>query len=232
MSQSHEARAGLREVLPLLFVILPFGAIFGTYALQSGLTLGQTLGFGGLIYAGASQLVALQMMSHGAPLWSAVLAIFALNFRHVLYSASIGRHLTRFSAAQKALAFFLLVDPSFGAAEARVAKAPLTRTFYFTYAVALYATWVLSCWLGYEFGRLIRDPHDVALDFILPVYFLALVTDFRSRANFLPVAVISALASGILYATVGSPWHVTVGGLAGIAYAASVKPKQPKDVTP
>ena len=73
-------------------------------------------------------------------------------------------------------------------------------------------------------GSLIHDPRAVGLDFILPVYFLVLVSDFRKRANFLPVAAISALTAGILYATVGAPWHVTFGGLAGIAYAAAVKP--------
>ncbi len=205
--------------------MVPFGAVFGTLAFQAKLTLAETLGFGGLIYAGASQLAALQMIGQGAPVWAALLSIFALNFRHVLYSASIGRHLGRFSPTQKALAFFLLVDPTFGAAEARLERGPLTKSFYFGYAVPLYVCWVLSCWLGYASGRLVADPRAAALDFILPVYFLVLVTDFRARSNFLPVAAISALFAGALYATVGSPWHVTLGGLAGIAYAAARKPK-------
>ncbi|WP_152045924.1 AzlC family ABC transporter permease [Aureimonas psammosilenae] len=225
----HEARAGLREVIPVLAVIVPFGAVYGTVSVSSGLTLGQTLGFGGLVYAGASQLAAIQMIGLGSPLWAVLLSIFALNFRHVLYSASIGRHLTRFSWWQKALAFFLLVDPSFGAAEARAADKPLTKSFYFSFAIALYAGWVASSWIGYHFGKLVTNPHAVALDFILPVYFLALVTDFRKRANFRMVALVSAATAGLLYVVVGPPWHVTFGGLAGIAYAAIVTPNRAKD---
>ncbi|KAB0682109.1 AzlC family ABC transporter permease [Aureimonas leprariae] len=227
----HEARAGLREVLPIVVVIVPFGAVFGTIAFQAKLTLVQTLGFSAFLYAGASQLAAVQMVAIGAPLWVVLLSIVAVNFRHVLYSASIGRLLTRFSPLQKAAAFFLLVDPAFAAAEARAAEKTLTKTFYFIYAVILYVAWVLSCWLGYASGRLIEDPHALGLDFILPVYFLALVVDFRKRANFLPVAAISAATSAALYLTVGPPWHVTFGGLAGIAYAAIVDPKTPEPET-
>jgi predicted branched-subunit amino acid permease len=221
----HEARAGLREVLPILLVIAPFAMVFGTIAFQSELTIWQTLGFGGFIYAGASQLAALQMIGQGAPVWAALLSIFALNFRHVLYSASIGRHLTRFSPIEKALSFFLLVDPSFAAAESRAEKKPLTKSFYFAYSVPVYVVWVVFSGVGYASGNLIDDPHAAGLDFILPVYFLVFVLDFRKRPNFLPVAGISALTAGVLYATLGPPWHVTVGGLAGIAYAAAAKPK-------
>lgn len=229
----HEARAAMREVLPVVIVILPFGAVFGTVAFQAKLTLAETMGFGAFLYAGASQLAAVQMVAVGAPLWAVLLSIVAVNFRHVLYSASLGRTLTRFSAAQKAAAFFLLVDPTFGAAEARSATKTLTRSFYFTYATILYVAWILSCWLGYISGRLVENPSAFGFDFILPVYFLALVTDFRNRANFFPVAAISALTSGLLYVTVGSPWHVTFGGLAGIAYAAIVDPRAPKgELTP
>jgi predicted branched-subunit amino acid permease len=231
LSSLHEARAGLREAVPIVIVIVPFGAVFGTVAFQAKLTLAETIGFSAFLYAGASQLAAVQMVAIGAPLWAVLLSIVAVNFRHVLYSASLGRVLTRFSVAQKAAAFYLLVDPVFGAAEARAATKPLTRSFYFVYAVTLYVAWLLSCWLGYVFGRLIDDPHALGLDFILPVYFLALVTDFRKRAKFFAVAAISALTSCLLYVTVGPPWHVTFGGLAGIAYAALADPKAGKSET-
>ena len=45
---------------------------------------------------------------------------------------------------------------------------------------------------------------------------------FRKRPLWLPVVVVSAVASIIAYKTVGSPWHVTIGAIAGIAVAAIV----------
>lgn len=226
MSRSNRAEvlAALRALAPILLAVLPFGMVYGAVAIGSGISLAAAMGLTASVYAGASQLAALQLLGVGAPLWSVLLTVAALNFRHVLYSAAIARHLKRFSGLEKALAFFFLVDPMFGAAESRSERQPLTRTFYFTYALALYCGWVLSSLVGALFGALIEDPKVYGLDFILPVYFLALLMTFRARDQFYPVALAAAVVSIVVYLTVGAPWHVTAGGLAGIAVAALRKP--------
>lgn len=219
MIQVSEARAGLRQVLPVLVAVLPFGMVYGAIAVDAGLTVFQAVGFSATVYGGASQFVAIEMIGLGSPVLVVALSVFALNFRHVLYSASIGRRLTRFSPLQKAAAFFLLTDPTFAEAEARAARGPLTKSFYFAYNLALYAAWLLSTLIGALFGGLIENPEAFALDFILPVYFLTLLMGFRARAAFYPVVMASAAAAIASYLTLGPPWHVTVGALGGILYA-------------
>jgi len=49
-----------------------------------------------------------------------------------------------------------------------------------------------------------------------------MVMGFRGRANWLPVVAASAVASVAAYHFVGSPWHVSLGGLAGVAVAAII----------
>ena len=220
MTATNELRHAARDAAPLLIALVPFGAIFGAFAIDAGLTVAQALGFSAFVYAGASQLLALELIGLGAPLWSILLAVVALNFRHVLYSASIGRHLDRFGGREKSAAFFLLVDPLFAAAEARVAKSPLTKRYYFLYGLVLYSGWVGSTALGALFGGLVGDQRALGLDLVLPVYFLAQTMAFRQRGGFFMVAAIAALVSMIVYVTLGSPWHVTLGGAAGIAFAA------------
>ncbi|KQT50894.1 branched-chain amino acid ABC transporter permease [Aureimonas sp. Leaf454] len=230
MTASSEARAALREILPVLVVTVPFGAVYGTVAAGQGLTIAETLGLSATIFAGASQLAAIQMIGLGSPLWVVIVSVFALNFRHVLYSASIGRHLQRFSPVEKALAFFLLTDPSFGSAEARAAERPLTKTFYFTYNIILYVTWLGASAIGAIFGGLIEDPHAAGLDFVLPIYFLTLLMAFRTRANFLPIVLASGIASALIYVTLGAPWHITLGAFGGILYAV-LKPTPAGEAT-
>lgn len=215
-----EIKAALRALLPVLLAVIPFGMVYGAVAAGHGLSLLEIMGLTIAVYAGASQLAALQMASLGAPLWSVLLTVVALNFRHVLYSASISRHLDRFTGPQKAASFFFLADPTFGAAEVRAERHPLSPVFYFAYGVSLYVGWVLASLVGALFGALIDDPKTYGIDFILPVYFLALVMTFRTRAMFYPVALTAAVASTLTYLTIGPPWHVTIGGLAGIAVAA------------
>jgi 4-azaleucine resistance transporter AzlC len=221
-----EIRAALRQLLPVMLAVLPFGMVYGAVAVAEGLSFWQAMGFSITVYAGASQLAALQMMGVGAPIWSVLLTVVALNFRHVLYSASVGRHLQRFNPLEKAGAFFLLTDPMFGAAEARVLQQPLTKTFYFAYGVLLYLVWIGSTLIGAVFGSMIGDSERYGLDFVLPVYFLALLMTFRARRAFYMVALSSAAVSLAVYATLGPPWHVTIGGLAGIAVAAIAPPKR------
>lgn len=225
-AQQGEVAAALSEVLPVLIAIVPFGMVFGALAIDAGLTAFQAMGFSAAIYAGASQLVILQLVALGTPLWSILVAVVALNFRHVLYSASLGRKLGRFNTGEKAFAFYLLVDPTFAAAEERAAHRTLTKRFYFTYAAVLYVVWLASTYGGIVFGKLIGDQRAIGLDVLLPIYFLALTLGFRRRDGFLTVLAVSAITSVAVYLTLGSPWHVTLGGLAGILAAVLRAPSE------
>ncbi|MDY8109620.1 AzlC family ABC transporter permease [Fulvimarina sp. 2208YS6-2-32] len=215
-----EMATAFKDVFPVLLAIVPFGMVYGTVAAGDGLDMLQIVGFSASVFAGASQLAALQLIGIGAPVWSVLLTVLALNFRHILYSASVGRHIRHFPNAAKGLAFFFLVDPTFGAAEARAARVELTKRYYFVYGVSLYVCWLASSILGGVFGSFIEDPAVYGIDFVLPVYFLALVMTFRTRRTFWPVASASAIASIAIYWTVGPPWHVTFGALAGVGVAA------------
>ena len=67
---------------------------------------------------------------------------------------------------------------------------------------------------------------------LLPVYFLGIVIGFRKRDNFLPVVAVSAVASIVAYRYVGSPWHVSIGALAGVALAALLPPVKSEPRSP
>lgn len=74
---------------------------------------------------------------------------------------------------------------------------------------------------------MIGDPKAIGLDVLLPIYFLGLVMSFRTRDRFLPIVAVSAVASVAAMHFVGSPWHVSIGALAGIVLAACLPPKRP-----
>jgi predicted branched-subunit amino acid permease len=211
---------GIRDALPIVFAVAPFAAVFGAIALENGLSFGELLLTSMSIYAGASQFVMLDLLGQGVPAWSIVLTVFAVNFRHVLYSAAVGRHLSKFTTLQKMLAFFVLVDPQYAAAERRAGRDGLRPAYYFSFAAAIYVVWITSNCLGAAFGSLIEDPAAFGLDVILPVYFAGLVAGFHTRRGFGVILVISAAASTLAFHTIGSPWHITIGGLCGLAAAA------------
>ena len=151
-----------------------------------------------------------------------LLAVFAVNFRHVLYSASIGRYMRHFSFFQRYFGFFLLSDPTFGACEQRAERRKLTPAYYFGYGFPLYPLWLLSTATGGWVGNLIEDPQALGMDMLLSLYFLSLLIGFRSRPNWLTVVLASGIASVVIFKTIGSPWHITVGALVGIVVAAMI----------
>lgn len=219
-SWRREALAGARDATPVLLALLPIAMLFGAVARGAGLSFAELMFASASIYAVASQYVMVDLLGQGVPLWSVVLAVFAVNFRHLLYSAAIGRHLQQFSTAQKVLAFFLLVDPQYAASEARAQGLGLRPSYYFAYAAMVYGPWLSANAVGASFGSLIAQPEALALDFILPLYFAGLVAGFHRRPQFALVLGCSVTAAGATYLALGSPSHITVGALCGIAAAA------------
>ena len=216
----REAGDGIRDVTPLLIAVLPFGGVFGALAAEQGLSFFEIMLASATIFAGASQYAMIDLMGQNVPAWSIVLAVFAINFRHVLYSASLGRFWGNFSPLQKGLGFFLLVDLSFASAESRAMKRQLTPAYYFTYGVVLYGFWMVSNYLGALFGKLIAHPEAFGFDFVLPLYFVAMLAGFHRRPNFAPVLIISVVTSLAAFFTIGSPWHISIGGVMGLLLAA------------
>ncbi|MDJ0613522.1 MAG: AzlC family ABC transporter permease [Rhizobiaceae bacterium] len=212
-----------------MFAVAFFGMLFGATGVNNGLTFWQTLGSSAAVFAGASQFVFLELYNQQVPVWLVLLTVFAVNFRHFLYSASVGRHLDQFNWVQKYFGFFFLSDPAFAASEQKAEQGKLTPAYYFGYASSLYPVWLIVTALGAYMGNLITDPNALGMDMLLSIYFLALLMGFRSRPNWLTVVLASAVVSAIVYKWLGAPWHITLGALAGIVLAAAIGKPTPSE---
>ncbi len=194
--------------------------LFGALAIAEGFTPFQTMLATVTIFAGASQYLMLEMLAQHVGAVAIVLAVLAVNFRHILYSAALGRRMGSFTAWQKAVAFALMVDPAFAAAEQRARSGGLKAAWYFGYAGLVYVLWLVANITGFIFGGLIEEPSRFGLDFILPLYFLGIVTGFRRSTGFLPVVGASIAGLLLIHATIGAPYHIFGGALFGLALAA------------
>ncbi|MBZ9698169.1 AzlC family ABC transporter permease [Mesorhizobium sp. CO1-1-9] len=216
---------GVRLSMPVVVAAAPFGLLFGAIAVDNGFSVFEAFLMSALIFGGASQMVGIELFGQHVAPWLIVLSIFAVNFRHVLYSAGIGQRIAHWSGVQQALGFFILTDPQFAVAEARAQSGQTVGfAWYLGLGLPVYVFWTIESALGALFGKLIPDPHALGIDFLLPIYFLGLVMGFRKRPLWLPVVVASACASIIAYKTVGSPWHVSIGAIAGVLLAVVLPP--------
>src|SRR3954454_20245663 len=104
---------GARMTLPLLPSIIVFAAAFGSLAAQKGMTWDQALAMSGIVFAGASQMVSIEIWREvwSLPALLEVMAVTAfVNARMILMSASLQPWLKHASGPQQALMLFLLTD--------------------------------------------------------------------------------------------------------------------------
>lgn len=93
-------REGLRGGFPIMLAASPFGALFGALAVDNGFSIADAVFMSATVYAGASQMVGIELFGSNVQPWLVVLSVFAVNFRHVLYSASLAKHIRHFSFVQ------------------------------------------------------------------------------------------------------------------------------------
>jgi predicted branched-subunit amino acid permease len=224
---TSEFREGVRASLPVVIAAAPFGVLFGALAVDNGFSVFEATAMSALIFGGASQMVGIELFGQSVPPWLIVLSIFAVNFRHVLYSGVIGRRIGHWSAARQALGFFFLTDPQYAEAEVKAGRGEVVGfAWYLGMALPIYVLWIAEAWVGAAFGNFMPELRTLGIDFLLPIYFLGLVMEFRNRPLWLPTVIVSAAASVTAYHTIGSPWHVSIGAAAGILLAV-VLPLRP-----
>ncbi|MBN9031354.1 AzlC family ABC transporter permease [Rhizobium sp. YJ-22] len=221
MSSNSDFAEGLRGAFPIMASAAPFAVLFGAVAIANGQTVAEAALMSATVFAGASQLVGIELFGHKVQPWLIVLSVLAVNFRHILYSAAIARFISHFTPLQKIIGFHLLTDPQFAQSVQRGESGKkVSFAWYLGFGVMIFVPWVTLTVAGGIFGRLVGDPRIIGIDVLLPIYFMEMVLGFRRKAGFLPIVVVSALASVLAYRYVGSPWHVSIGAVAGVALAA------------
>ena len=80
---------GARATLPLTVGLLPFGLVVGVLAQAQGLSALEQAAMSALVFAGASQILALELWTDPAPIASATLAAVAVNLRFALMGPAL-----------------------------------------------------------------------------------------------------------------------------------------------
>lgn len=218
-------REGMLAGLPFTVFMIPFALLFGVVATEAGLNVAQTMGFSVLVIAGASQFTAVQLMSENAPLWVVLAAALTVNLRMAMYSASLQPHLGDLPLWKRALVAYCNVDQSFAVSMARFeAGAPLTASekysFFIGAVIPVMPVWIAFTWVGAVAGTAI--PEALALDFAMPILFLALVGPMLRTLAHVGAALTSILLA-LLLAGLPTGVGLLIAGLAAMAVGAEIE---------
>lgn len=111
-----EFLAGCRDEAPLQLGVIPFGMIYGIAALAAGMPAWLAQITSAVLFAGAAQLVIVQMLTAGAGLLPMALTASLLNVRHVLYSLSVADYVRHLPRRWRLLLAYLLTDEAYAVA--------------------------------------------------------------------------------------------------------------------
>ena len=192
--------SGFRQTLPVITGVIPFGAVMGTVCAEAGLSFFQTVGMNVVVYAGAAQLASTELMTTHTASTVVVITGLIINLRFLLYSAALSPVLRESRVQTKFAAAYFLTDQSYAvmsANHARLKTKADTIEFYFGTCIAMMLSWHLSVMLGFAFGNF--APASWALDYAVPLSFVALVIPTLKNKTYVVVAAFSSLCSIALY---------------------------------
>lgn len=218
-------RQGIIDSSPFILVIIPFASLFGVLATEAGLSVVETMAFSIVVIAGAAQFTALQLMQENVPTAIVLISALAVNLRMAMYSASLTPYIGAAPLWQRALCAYLTVDQSYVVGVSKFEREPdmtvPARVAYFLGAVTpIVPLWYAFTYIGAVLGAQI--PESWALDFAIPITFLAMIAPmFRTAAHViaaLVAVVVSLLAAGVPYSL-----GLIIAGIAGMIAGAQAE---------
>lgn len=192
-------RGGLLTSLPIALGYFPIAFAFGVAASGAGLRAVEAVALSLIIYAGASQFLALALITSGAPLLVSAFTLVAMNLRHVLYGPALLKSAGTDARTGHAWAWgWGLTDEVFGAALGEMARGRrFSEPFMFGLGIGAYAAWVSGTALGAFAGAGALDDWpavQAGLSFMLPALFLSLLLSILTRPQ-VPVIAVAGLAT-------------------------------------
>lgn len=207
------ARQGVVDLAPIALGMAPFGLLAGIAAVEAGLAPWAGSIFSTVVFAGAAQLAALELIGDGAPAAVVIGTILVINTRFVMYSASLAPHLVDKPLRHRAVVAYLLTDQAYAVSINRLTADPAYEPrvpYIVAGAGSLWAAWNAYTIAGALLGAAL--PPDVPIDFAIPLVFAALLVPATTDRPTLAAAVTSGAV-----ATLGRPLPSNLGLLAGAA---------------
>lgn len=168
----------------------------GTVAAEAHLNLWQSTAMNVFVFAGAAQLAALELMTRNTAVAVVVVTGLIINLRFLLYSAAMAPVLEGARFHIKFISAYLMTDQTYAVMTAHNQQLKTQSNaihFYLGASCAMCLAWHLAVLGGFIFGNF--APAAWALDYAVPVSFVALVIPTLKNGRYVLVAIFSAVTS-------------------------------------
>jgi len=204
-------RSGVRDVLPIILSLIPFGFAIGAAVAASAVdNLAGWLG-GPLLLAGSAHIAIVNAIDSGAGFAAALVIVVMINSRFAAYSAGMVSLFSDQPRWFRLVGPFALVDQLFALAGQRgkTFDPPGFRRYWMGLTLPLGMAWTVTISLGMWLGPLV--PAQWGLIYSVPLIFVAMaVPSIQDRSS------IWAGSTAAIVALVGANWLAGLGVLLAI----------------
>jgi 4-azaleucine resistance transporter AzlC len=201
--------------------VLALCIITGVAAVEAGIPPLEAIGMSLVIYAGAAQLAAIELIGRTAPVVIIVLTAVIINLRYILYSASLAPHFRRFSMPTKWLSAYVLTEQAYAVSITEFqTTAPSDRSrkwFYLGGAVFSWVVWQVGTIVGVALGG--NVPAGLSFEFAVPLTFMALLFSVLDGR---PTEVVALVAGGTSVCFAPLPYNLGLVAAAGVGIITGV----------
>lgn len=186
---------GVRDQVPLVLGVVPFGVIFGTLAISAGVPALESQALSLLIFAGSAQFIAVSLIGAGTPVLIIVVTVAIVNLRHILYSIALSPHVQMLNTRWKISLAWLLTDEAFATTSLRYqqSRSHHNHWYFLGTGLTLWGSWQISTFFGITAVALI--PTNWNLEFALPLTFMAILApNLKDRAAWITAGTAGTLA--------------------------------------
>lgn len=227
MSLADSRRRLLLDSLGIMVSASGFGLVYGLSARAAGFSPLEAGAMSVIVFAGASQFVAVGYVLGGFSWLAIVLLTAFLNARHLLYAAALAPYLADKPRPLRAVMAHVLTDEAFALAIAhfrRIGRADV-RGYWMGAIISTFIPWNLATLVGVTIGGSIPEPSRFGLDVIFPAAMGGLAVGLITGRREL-VAAISGAAIGV---GIGLAWDpaagIIAGGIIGPFVGMAVRPR-------
>jgi predicted branched-subunit amino acid permease len=225
---------GARATMPMLVGLVPFGMVVGVVSAGKGLQLTETLLMSALVYAGAAQLLVLELWTDPAPILAAILAAGVVNIRMAPMAAALSAWLDRLRGIRLWGTLATLVDHSFAMSIADMRAGGRDAGYLLGTGLAMWVIWLATVCAGYLLGGVVHLPPGHPLLFAGVATFTALLVSLwrGPRHDTLPWILAAAMAVAVQRLGLPQPLPLLTGALSGAALAAWLELRRGKARAP
>ena len=194
---TRQVQDAFKAGIPIFIGYVPAAIAFGILSKGCGITLVECFLFSAVVFAGASQFIALNLLMTGMGPGGIILTTLLVNFRHFLMSAYLSTRIGRIAKKYIFLIAFGVTDEVFSVLSFQ--RGRLSKTFVIILQLSAYSAWVGGTVAGYILGGFLPEILTESMGVALYALLLAiLLPEIKTSMKILILTIASGLLDTIL----------------------------------